>query len=129
MSNSFNLEIVINDMKLWSHVGLFDYERDHGQLFTLDITLWPEKVHATKTDKIKDTLDYSNAVREIHRLAFSINCFTIENFSEQILNLLEMIYGEIPMEIYLRKTSPPIDGFDGSVGVRTNRNFKKKYND
>ena len=111
-------------MQVWSHVGLFDYEREQGQLFTLDISLWPKNVYATKTDNINDTADYSKAVKEIQGLAFRINCFTIENFANQTLNLLEDIYGKIPMEIYLRKTSPPINGFDGYVGIRSNRNFK-----
>ena len=74
-------------------------------------------------DELSSTLDYSIAVKSIQELAFDINCKTIERFSECILETLENLFGQIPMQISLTKCSPGIEGFEGSVSIMRKRNI------
>ena len=62
-------------------------------------------------------------IKAIKKLSFEIKCLTIEYFSDQILNLLESLYGPVPIHILLTKCSPPIHGFTGSVLIEKKRNF------
>ena len=115
--------IHIQDINLWAHVGVLESERIHGQSFVLDISFWLDLDESSKLDELEKSIDYSEVVKAVQKLSFEIQCLTIEYFSDQILNLLESLYGQVPMHIMLRKCSPPIHGFTGSVLIEKKRNF------
>ena len=120
--------IHIKDINLWAHVGVLDSERINGQSFVLDISFWLDLDESSKLDRLDKSIDYSEAIKAVQKLSFEINCLTIEHFSDQILNLLESLYGPVPINILLRKCSPPIDGFSGSVLIEKKRNFSSPLN-
>jgi len=124
MSHFNNLSAIhIKDINLWAHVGVLESERIHGQSFLLDISFWLDLNESSKLDQLDKTIDYSEAIKAIKTLSFEIKCLTIEHFSDQILNLLESLYGPIPIHILLTKCSPPIHGFTGTVLIEKKRNF------
>ena len=124
MSQFNNLSAIhIKDINLWAHVGVLERERINGQSFVLDISFWLDLDESSKLDQLDKTIDYSEAIKAVQNLSFEIKCLTIEHFSDQILNLLESLYGQVPMNIILKKCSPPIDGFNGSVLIERKRNF------
>ena len=124
MKNQYTLNAIkISGINLWAHVGVLADERRLGQAFNLDLVLWVDIKKAVIDDELSSTLDYALAVKSIQELAFEINCKTIERFSECILDTLESVYGQIPIEISLTKCSPPIEGFEGSVSIKRNRNI------
>ena len=120
--------IHIKDINLWAHVGILESERINGQSFLLDISFWLDLNESSKLDQLDQSIDYSEAIKAVQKLSFDIKCLTIEYFSDQILNLLESLFGQIPMNIMLKKCSPPINGFTGSVLIEKNRNFSYQIN-
>ena len=120
--------IHIKDINLWAHVGVLDIERTNGQSFVLDISFWLDLDESSKLDQLDKSIDYSEAIKAVQKLSFEIRCLTIEYFSDQILNLLESLYGQVPINIMLKKSSPPIDGFTGSVLIEKKRNFSSVIN-
>ena len=114
--------IHIKDINLWAHVGVLEKERIHGQSFILDISFWLNLDEASKLDKLDKSIDYSELIKSVQKLSFEINCLTIEYFSDQILNVLESFCGKVPIIILLKKCSPPINGFTGSVLIEKKRN-------
>ena len=129
MNYFHNLSAIhIKDINLWAHVGVLESERINGQSFVLDISFWIDLNEASKLDELSKTIDYSEAIKAVQKLSFEIKCLTIENFSDQILNLLESLYGQVPVNILLKKCSPPIDGFTGSVLIEKRRNFLSAIN-
>ena len=115
--------IHIKDINLWAHVGVLESERINGQSFVLDISFYLDLEESSKLDQLDKTIDYSEAIKEVQKLSFETKCLTIEYFSDQILNLLEFLYGSVPISILLKKVSPPIHGFTGSVLIEKKRNF------
>ena len=115
--------IHITDLKVWAHVGVFDHERRHGQWFSLDVTLRLDLTGAAREDDLSATADYSQAVQGIQGLASTLQCQTIEHFSERVFDLLETLYGPIGMRVLLRKCTAPIPGFDGTVAVERYRHW------
>ena len=120
--------IHIKDINLWAHVGVLESERINGQSFVLDISFLLDLDESSKLDQLDKSIDYSEAIKAVQKLAFEIKCLTIEYFSDQILNILESLYGQVPINIRLKKCSPPIHGFTGSVFIEKKRNFSSLIN-
>ena len=124
MNNYLDLGVIhVNNVNLWAHVGVLEKERMTGQRFVADLSLWLDLNDAAKYDDISKSVNYASAVKGLQRLSFSTNCLTIEKFSDKILDLLEELYGPIPMKLLLKKCEPPIEGFTGNVAIERKRNF------
>ncbi len=118
MSNQLLTDAIhVTNINLWSHVGVLEHERIMGQEFELDFTLWLNVTQAAINDDLSFTQDYSIAIRDLQTFSLDLYCYTIERFSQLILDRLEGIYGLVPMRVRLRKCSPPVPGFLGSVVV------------
>jgi|TARA_B100001758_G_scaffold177739_1_gene154524 dihydroneopterin aldolase len=113
----------ISDLRVWAHVGVLDHERRDGQWFSLDLSMWLDLDDAARNDDLSRSADYSLAVQAVQSLANSLQCQTIEHFSERVLALLEELYGPVPMRVLLRKCAAPIPGFGGTVAVERHRHW------
>ena len=107
----------IENIKLWSRVGVLDEERELGQLFILDIFLWTDFEKCTLNDDIKKTIDYSELVEILKDQSKKICCFTIEKYSNEILEIINQEFKLSKVKIILTKCDPPITGFDGRVSI------------
>ena len=124
MTNKLNLGAIhVKDVNLWAHVGILERERLLGQNFSVDFSIWFDFSYASKHDDLSSTVDYAIAIKGLQKLAFTINCLTIEKFSDLILDFLEELYGALPMKVLLRKCDPPIEGFTGIVEIERSRNL------
>ena len=109
--------IRVDDLRLWAHVGVLDHERRDGQWFRVDLALHLDVSQAALADSLEATADYSRAVQGLQTLASEIRCQTIEHFSERMFEVLEQLYGSIPIQLRLCKCHPPIPGFAGTVSL------------
>ena len=114
----------IENIKLWARVGVLDEERKLGQLFSLDIFLWTDFDECTLNDDIKKTIDYSKLVEILKDQSKKICCFTIEKYSNSILESIDQEFKLSKIKIILTKCNPPITGFDGKVSIV--RSLEKK---
>ena len=107
----------IKDIKLWARVGVLEEERELGQLFSLDVSLWADFENSTQNDDIKSTIDYSKLVEILKYQSKNICCFTIEKYSNEILKIIDEEFQLNRIKIILTKCQPPIIGFDGEVSI------------
>ena len=107
----------IENIKLWARVGVLDEERELGQLFSLDIFLWTDFEKCTLNDDIKKTVDYSKLVQILKDQSKKIYCYTIEKYSNAILEIIDQEFKLSKIKIILTKCNPPITGFDGKVSI------------
>jgi len=107
----------IENIKLWARVGVLDEERELGQLFFLDVFLWTDFDKCTINDDIKKTIDYSKLVQILKDQSKKIYCFTIEKYSNEILEIINQEFKLSKIKIILTKCNPPITGFDGKVSI------------
>ena len=107
----------IENIKLWARVGVLDEERELGQPFILDIFLWTDFEKCTANDDIKKTVDYSKLVQILKDHSKKINCFTIEKYSNEILEIVDQEFNLSKIKLILTKCNPPITGFDGKVSI------------
>ena len=116
---TFKMEtfLKIENIKLWARVGVLDEERELGQLFILDIFLWTDFEKCTLNDDIKKTIDYSKLVQILKDQSKIICCFTIEKYSNAILEIIDKEFKLSKIKVILTKCNPPITGFDGKVSI------------
>ena len=107
----------IENIKLWARVGVLDEERQLGQLFSLNIFLWTDFDKCTANDDIKKTIDYSELVAILKDQSKKICCFTIEKYSNAIIEIIDQEFKLSKVKIILTKCNPPITGFDGKVSI------------
>ena len=107
----------IEKIKLWARVGVLDEERELGQLFILDIFLWTDFEQCTVNDDVEKTIDYSKLVQILKDQSKKIYCFTIEKYSNEILEIIDQEFKLSKVKIILTKCNPPITGFDGKVSI------------
>ena len=107
----------IENIKLWARVGVLDEERRLGQLFSLDILLWTDFEKCTLNDDLTKTVDYSKLVEILKSQSKKIYCFTIEKYSNAILEIIDEEFKLSKIKIILTKCNPPITGFDGKVSI------------
>jgi dihydroneopterin aldolase len=118
--------ILVRGLRLWAHVGVLDQERQLGQWFELDFSLEWDLAAAGASDRLEHSLDYSQAITALQRLAGELRCLTLEHFSERILDRLQQLYGAVPTRLELRKCHAPVPGFDGVVGVQRSRHCQRE---
>ncbi len=109
--------IKIENIKLWARVGVLKEERELGQLFCLDVFLWTDFKTCTENDDIKKTVDYSELIEILKDQAKKIYCFTIEKYSNEIVQLINKQFQINRIKLILTKCTPPITGFDGKVSI------------
>ena len=107
----------IENIQLWARVGVLKEERELGQLFSLDIFLWTDFEKCTLDDDIKKTVDYSKLVQILKEQSKKIYCFTIEKYSNVIIETIDSEFKLSKIKIILTKCNPPITGFDGNVSI------------
>ena len=107
----------IKNIKLWARVGVLEEERELGQLFNLDVFLWTDFEKCTLNDDLRKTVDYSKLVEILKDQSKKIYCFTIEKYSNQILEIIDKEFKLSKIKIILTKCNPPITGFDGKVSI------------
>jgi dihydroneopterin aldolase len=113
----------VQGLKLWSHVGVLPFEQLEGQWFELDLRLGLDCSAIASSDALVDTLDYSQLIADLQRQALELRCQTIEAYSERILELIETLYGPMPIHLQLRKCHAPVPGFDGLVAIERYRRW------
>ena len=115
--------VVVRGLRLWAHVGVLEHERQMGQWFELDFSLGWDLKAAAVADDLSQTLDYSQAIQALQLQARGLRCLTLEHWSDRILQVLEDLYGTVPIWLELRKCQAPVPGFSGIVAVQRSRRW------
>lgn len=109
--------IHVRGLRLWAHVGVLERERELGQWFELEFSLWADLGPAGRSDDLAHSHDYALAIEALQLLASQLRCRTLEHFAERALDELERLYGSLPLRVQVLKCRAPVAGFGGSVAV------------
>tara|TARA_B100000579_G_C22780560_1_gene829044 strand:+ start:1135 stop:1521 length:387 start_codon:yes stop_codon:yes gene_type:complete len=118
--NKINMKkdyLKIKGIDLWARVGVLEKERKFGQLFNLDIYIWFNFDESSKNDDLGASIDYSIIIKKIKEHSKKFSCLTIENYSEEIIKIIQSGFNPDRIKICLTKCQPPIDGFNGKVSI------------
>ncbi|MEY4276435.1 MAG: hypothetical protein RIS26_898 [Actinomycetota bacterium] len=79
-------KIKIKGLRVYAHHGVFDFERQNGQDFYIDVTVWVTG-KAALTDDLNHTVHYGDLAKALVEAAKSQPVDLIETLAQRLLDL------------------------------------------
>lgn len=116
-------EITLKGLRVFGRHGVFDFEREQGQHFVIDVTLRVSTARAAATDDVADTVHYGELAERIVAIVEGEPVNLIETVAERIAAEIltdERIAGT---DVTVHKPDAPIAHTftDVSVTIRRDR--------
>lgn len=80
-------ELTIGGIECFGHHGVFDFERERGQRFVIDLTLGLDTRPAAASDDLRDTVDYGNLVATVSHAVETDPVDLIETLAQRIADV------------------------------------------
>jgi 7,8-dihydroneopterin aldolase/epimerase/oxygenase len=100
--------IEVSGLSLYTHVGVTAAEREIGQRLLLDLRLDVGDCDATVTDRIEDTVDYSQVCEMANLVAQQRSYKTLERLCAAIADRLIETYAANAVWVKAAKPEPPM---------------------
>jgi dihydroneopterin aldolase len=100
--------IEISGLSLFTHVGVTEAERQVGQRLLLDLRIDVGEVDATVTDRIEDTVDYSEVAQMANLVAQQRSYKTLERLCAAIADRVIEQFGAHAVWVKAAKPEPPM---------------------
>lgn len=103
-------KIALNGMEFHSYHGVYDFEREKGSVFQVDVAFELDLERPAATDNIQDTLDYV-AVYELIAREMETPVNLLEHLAAKITQrLLDSFPQAEQVELRVAKSAPPVGG-------------------
>ena len=114
--------VFIEGLELRGKHGAFDFEREKGNDFLLDIRLYASLTAAAQADDLQQALDYNLAVEIARKVMEGPSVNLVEKLAEQIAGSLMVAFPAAQrVELKLSKLNPPMDVKARAGGVEISR--------
>lgn len=116
--------INIKGLKLYAYHGCLEEERQKGQEFTLDITLYLNLTPASITDNLERTVNYSEACQVAQEVFTKYAYNLIETAAEEVAAALLIKYSlvdKVTVEVFKPHAPIPLDFENVSVFIERKR--------
>ena len=100
--------IEISGLSLFTHVGVTEAERQVGQRLLLDLRIDVGEVDATVTDRIEDTVDYSQVAQMANLVAQQRSYRTLERLCAAIADRVIEQFDAHAVWVKAAKPEPPM---------------------
>lgn len=113
--------IELRDLKARGHHGWFPHEREHGQLFRVDVVLSVDTRAAAESDDLSDTVDYGSLADRVVGLVSGEPVRLIETLAQRIADLCLEDLSVEDAEVTVHKPEAPVPVPFGDVSVTIRR--------
>lgn len=100
--------IDVSGLSLYTHVGVTEAEREVGQRLLIDLRLDVGDCDATVTDRLEDTIDYSQVCQMANLVAQQRSYRTLERLCTAIADRLLDSYDAQAVWVKAAKPEPPM---------------------
>ena len=114
--------VFIEDLRVDTVIGIYDWERKIRQTVSLDIEMATDIAKAAKTDNIDDTLSYKSVAKRLIEFISASEYELVEALAEQICAIIRDEFDVPWVRLTLHK--PGAVRGSKSVGVRIERGRK-----
>ena len=113
--------IRLNNMTFYGYHGVYDFEKEQGANFEIDLELFTTLSKSSNSDNIEDTINYEE-VYELIKKEFGLKSyFLLEKLANSISRSILKEYKIEKLIIRVRKIDAPIDGKVDSVEIELKR--------
>ena len=115
--------IFITGVVIHARHGVMDHETEVGQRFVIDLELFTDLQESSRTDRLADTVSYSNVVATASAAFKNTNYKLLERAAGAVADALLSAFPRIrAVKVTVHKPHAPIAAIFGDVGVILTRN-------
>jgi len=114
-------EITLTGLRVFGRHGVFDFERERGQHFVIDVVLKLRTTEAARTDDVRDTVHYGEVAETIVAIVAGEPVNLIETLAERIADAVLADRRLAAVRVTVHKPSAPIDAEFTDVSVSIER--------
>jgi dihydroneopterin aldolase len=114
-------EITLSGLRVFGRHGVFEHERQVGQHFVIDTTLYVSTAAAAASDDVADTVHYGEAAERIAAVVGGEPVNLIETLAGRIADALLTYEGVRMVAVTVHKPDAPIDLEFADVAVTIRR--------
>ena len=115
--------IFITGVVIHARHGVMDHETEVGQRFVIDLELFTDLQDSSRTDRLADTVSYSNVVATASAAFKNTNYKLLERAAGAVADAILASFLRIrAVKVTVHKPHAPIAAIFGDVGVILTRN-------
>lgn len=115
--------IELRGLEVFARHGVFDHEREDGQLFRVDVVVELDLSQAGESDDLSDTLDYGAMAQRVHDVVAGERWDLIERVAARVADVVLSSDARIEaVAVTVHKPSAPIPHAFDDVAVTVERN-------
>jgi 7,8-dihydroneopterin aldolase/epimerase/oxygenase len=115
--------IFITGVLIHARHGLLEHETEVGQRFVIDLELFTDLSESSRTDKLADTVSYSNVVATATAAFKDVNYKLLERAAGAVADAILAAFPRIrAVKVTVHKPHAPIAAIFDDVGVVLTRN-------
>lgn len=114
--------VYINDLKIETIIGIYDWEREVKQTVSLDIEMAHDISRAAETDDIQYALNYKAVAKRLISFVGESEFLLVESLAEQIAGIIQSEFNVPWLQLSLSK--PGALRGAKNVGIRIERGTK-----
>ncbi|WP_223692221.1 dihydroneopterin aldolase [Leifsonia poae] len=113
--------IILTGLRVRAHHGVYDFERQNGQDFVIDVTAWLDLAAAAAGDDVEATVHYGELAVEVADAVRRDPVDLIETVAERVATVVLEHRAVETVEVTVHKPDAPIEVPFTDVAVRIRR--------
>lgn len=113
--------ITLTGLRVNAHHGVYDFERENGQDFLIDVTVWLDLRTAAASDDVSRTIHYGELADEVTEAARHNPVDLIETVAERVAAVVLLHEAAERVQVTVHKPQAPITVPFTDVAVRIER--------
>lgn len=103
-------KILLRNMMFYAFHGVFEYEREQGQRFYVDVELNTDTTKAGASDDLKYAVDYTTVYQKVKEVVETNRFKLLETLANTLTNELLKFDGVNYVTVRIRKPAVPVPG-------------------
>ena len=120
--------ITLTGLRITAHHGVFDFERENGQEFVIDVTVWLDFRAAAAADDLARTIHYGELAGEVADAVRRDPVDLIETLAERIAEVVLDHEAAERVRVTVHKPQAPIEIPFADVSVQIERQQRDREN-
>ena len=117
--------IRLHNMTFYGYHGVSAAERQTGRRFEVDVELAVDMEKPAKSDKLKDTVNYTEVYRMVEQIVLQNSFSLLETIAVKLANQILKKFKPQEVTVRVRKKIPPIPGNLDDIEVEVKRKYKE----
>jgi dihydroneopterin aldolase/dihydroneopterin aldolase/2-amino-4-hydroxy-6-hydroxymethyldihydropteridine diphosphokinase len=113
--------ITLTGLRVNAHHGVYDFEKENGQDFVIDVTVWLDLQTAAASDDVTETIHYGELAEEVTDAARQNPVDLIETVAERIATVVLAHPPARRVQVTVHKPQAPISVPFTDVAVQITR--------